>query len=145
MAEELHAKVTARLRRAGQRYTAGRRAVVDAIVAAERPLTAAELSGANPDLPQSTTYRNLAGLEQAGVLHRVAGSDQFTRYELSEDLGGHHHHLICVDCGTVEDFTVPTRLERSLADVMGKVRAGSGFQAATHRLDLLGTCGDCSA
>jgi Fe2+ or Zn2+ uptake regulation protein len=144
MSDDLDAKVAARLRRVGQRYTWGRRAVVEAIVRAERPLTAVELVAAGQELPQSTTYRNLAALEQAGVLHRVVGTDAFARYELSEELGGHHHHLVCVDCGTVEDFTVPPRVERSLADVMGVVRTKTGFNAATHRLDLLGTCDACA-
>lgn len=142
--DNLDGMVTARLRRVGQRYTTGRRALVETIVASDRPVTAAELVAARPDLSQSTTYRNLAVLEQAGVVHRVLGSDEFARFELSEELGGHHHHLVCVSCGTVEDFTPPPRFERSLAEVIGKVTSGTGFRATTHRLDLLGSCGACA-
>lgn len=144
MAEDLHTTVAARLRRLGQRYTSGRRALVEAIVEADRPVTTAELVAAQRSLPQSTTYRNLAVLEQAGVVNRVLGSDEFTRFELSEELAGHHHHLVCVSCGSVEDFTAPPRFERGLADVIGKVTTGTGFRPETHRLDLLGTCGTCA-
>jgi Fe2+ or Zn2+ uptake regulation protein len=143
MVDDLHATVAARLRRVGQRYTAGRRALVEAIVGADRPVTTAELVAGRPPLPQSTTYRNLAVLEQAGIVHRVLGGDEFARFELSEELGEHHHHLVCISCGGVEDFTPPSRFEKSLADVIGKVTSGTGFRSQTHRLDLLGTCGSC--
>ena len=145
MGDDLHLQVSNRLRRVGQRYTSGRRALVEAIAATERPVTTAELVATRPGLSQSTTYRNLAVLEQAGVVHRVLGSDEYARFELSEELAGHHHHLVCVSCGGVEDFTPPPRFERSLADVIGRVTTGTGFRAETHRLDLLGTCGTCGA
>lgn len=143
--DDLHTAVAARLRRVAQRYTTGRRELVEAIVEADRPVTTAELVAARPALPQSTTYRNLAVLEQAGVVHRVLGTDDYARFELSEELvGEHHHHLVCVNCGSVEDFTPPPRLERSLASVVGRVTAGTGFRAEAHRLDLLGLCEACA-
>ena len=74
----------------------------------------------------------------------MQGSDEFSRYELAEDLTEHHHHLVCVSCGSVEDFTVPPAVERSLDRVIGQVTAGTRFTPQTHRLDLLGTCGECS-
>ena len=143
MDEELHATVAARLRAVGQRYTRGRRALVEAIGQAGGPVTTAQLVAERKDLPQSTTYRNLAVLEQAGVVHRVLSGDEFARFELSEELAGHHHHLVCVSCGTVEDFTPPPRVERTIASVIGQVTTATGFRAESHRLDLLGTCGDC--
>ena len=144
MADDLHAAVSSRLHRVGQRYTTGRRALVEAIFDADRPMTAAELLERRPRLPQSTAYRNLAVLEQAGVVHRIRGADDYARFELSEELGGHHHHLVCVDCGTVEDFVPPARFEQSLSGMIGNVLAATGFRAETHRLDLLGSCSACA-
>jgi Fur family ferric uptake transcriptional regulator len=145
VADEVHAVVARRLRRVDQRYTSGRRALVEALEAAGRPVTIGELVATGPDLPQSTTYRNLAVLEQAGVVHRVVGADEFSRYELAEELTGHHHHLVCVSCGAVEDFEPPARFEQTLRAVIGKVTTGTGFTADAHRLDLLGTCSSCRA
>ena len=142
--DDLHATVAARLRRVGQRYTSGRRALIEAIAEANRPVTTAELVAARASLPQSTTYRNLAVLEQAGVVHRVMSTDEYTRFELSEELSGHHHHLVCVSCGIVEDFTPPPRFEQTLSKVIGAVTSASGFRPDAHRLDLLGTCGACA-
>lgn len=143
MEEDLHLTIATRLRRIGQRYTAGRRALIEAIIGADRPVTTAELVASRVDLPQSTTYRNLAVLEQAGVVHRLRGADEFARFELTEELGGHHHHLVCVNCGAVEDFTPPSRFERSMVDLVRNITSASGFRAETHRLDLLGTCAAC--
>ncbi len=145
MEADLHAAVGERLRRVGQRYTGGRKQLVEAIVSAERPVTTAELVSAQPSLPQSTTYRNLAVLEQAGVVHRLRGTDESARFELSEELAGHHHHhLVCMSCGAVEDFTAPPRVERHLGDLIGKIADTNGFRVDAHRLDLLGTCQACA-
>jgi Fur family ferric uptake transcriptional regulator len=145
VADDLHTLVATRLRRVDQRYTAGRRLIVDALAGAERPVTTAELTAATARLPQSTAYRNLAVLEQAGVVHRVQSSDEFSRFELAEELTGrHHHHLVCVSCGAVADFDPPRRVEQTLADAMATLTAGTGFRPEAHRLDVLGTCAACA-
>ncbi len=142
MADDLHHAIGARLREAAQRYTSGRRNLVQVLAAGGRPLTASEILQAG-GLAQSSAYRNLAVLETCGVVHRVAGSDEFARFELAEDLTDHHHHLICTACGMVTDFTVSDGLERSLETAMETVAATTGFAPDHHRLDLLGRCADC--
>ena len=143
MADDLHPAIAARLVDDGQRYTSGRRKLVEVLVGAGRPLTAAEVL-IEGDLAQSSAYRNLAVLESCGVVHRVAGSDEFARFELAEDLTDHHHHhLICTSCGSVADFTAPDGLERSLEALMAEVAETAGFQADHHRLDLFGRCSAC--
>ena len=144
VAADLHDTVAQRLRGVGQRYTGGRRRLVDLLAAAERPATVEDLVRGGDRLPSSSAYRNLAVLEQAGVVHRIVGTDTFARFELTEDLTEHHHHLICSVCGGVEDFTAPPALERALARAVGEVADGAGFATATHRLDLIGTCTACA-
>jgi Fur family ferric uptake transcriptional regulator len=145
VADDLHALVAARLRHVDQRYTRGRRTLVTALAQADRPVTIAELVAIGPRLPQSTTYRNLAALEQAGVVRRVVGTDEFSRFELAEELTGrHHHHLVCTTCGTVEDFDPTRGVERSLADAIGKLSSRTGFRVQSHRIDVLGTCAACA-
>ena len=142
---DLHGAVAARLKGVGQRYTTGREVLIRALAEAPRPLTAAELVAAEPRLSQSTTYRNLALLEQAGVVRTVTGTDEYTRFELAEELTGrHHHHLVCLSCGTLEDFDAPRRVEQGLADAIARLSSGTGFRAEGHRLDVLGTCAACA-
>jgi Fe2+ or Zn2+ uptake regulation protein len=142
MATDLDATVEELLRREGQRYTIGRRALVEALGRARTPVAATDLA---PDMPLSSAYRNLAVLEQAGVVRRVITDDDFARYELSEDLTSHHHHLICSSCGRVEDVQVPPALERDIDRSLDRLARKAGFASVSHRLDLIGTCADCAA
>ena len=142
---ELHAAVADRLRRGDQRYTTNRRTVVEVLEAADRPLTIPDILARRRNLAQSSLYRNLAVLEENGVVHRIHGTDDFARYELTEDLAGHHHHhLICSGCGTVTDFTVPAEVEASLDAALDSVTASTGFVTEHHRLDLIGRCRACA-
>jgi Fur family transcriptional regulator, ferric uptake regulator len=144
MTQDLHATAATRLRDDDQRYTTQRRALVDLLAALDQPLTIPQLLERQPDLAQSSAYRNLAVLERAGVVHRIVTSDEFARYELAEDLTHHHHHLICSSCGDVTDFEVPATVEQELETVLAQVAERVGFQVRTHRLDLVGTCSTCS-
>ena len=142
--QQLHNAVAERLRAADQRYTSGRRAIVDLLDEAPRPSTIPELLARRPALAQSSVYRNLVVLEEVGVAHRVVTSDERWRYELAEDLMGHHHHLICTTCGRVEDFTVSAQMEHMVEQALRRAVRGTGFRADTHRLDIVGTCAACT-
>ena len=142
--EELHRTVEGRVRSAGQRYTASRRALVERLAAAGRPLAIPQLLGGRRRVPQSSAYRNLAALERAGVVRRVITDEDFGRYELDERLTEHHHHLVCSNCGRIEDVTIPDRLERSLDRTFDDVARRVGFASVGHRLDLIGLCDDCA-
>ncbi len=146
MADDLHERVGRDLRRIGQRYSAARRVLVDLLREADRPLSIAEVLVAGSGLPQSTTYRNLAVLEQAGVVRRVSTGGDYARFELAEEITGrHHHHLVCMTCGSVEDFDAPATVEESLVAAVRKLTRATGFRAQAHRLDLLGTCAQCAS
>jgi Fur family transcriptional regulator, ferric uptake regulator len=139
----LHDEVADRLRRVDQRYTSGRRAIIDLLVAAGHPVSIGDIAGRLPALPRSSAYRHLVDLQVAGVVRRVASNDEFARYELVEDLTEHHHHLFCNRCGKVIDVKVPAVFERNIAKAVEQLAAEHGFQPHSHRLDVLGYCADC--
>jgi Fur family ferric uptake transcriptional regulator len=142
--EQVREAVAGRLRAVGQRLTANRQALLDALTGAARPLTIPEILDERPDLAQSSVYRNLVVLEEADVVHRVVGTDEFARWELTEDLAGHHHHLICATCGRVEDVPASAGLERSVAAAAAAITRTTGFRTQHHRLDLVGVCEGCA-
>ena len=142
-AGDLHGVAEQRLRRADQRYTAGRRAIVELLVSAGRPVSIGDIADHLPELPRSSAYRHLTDLESAGLVRRVAASDEFTRFELAEDLTEHHHHLLCVNCGKVIDVRLPAGFEHELTSAISQLAGAEGFQPGAHRLDVLGTCADC--
>ena len=140
---DLHAEVALRLSVLDQRYTASRRALVDVLAAAGRPLSIPEILAAADSVPQSSAYRNVTTLIEASVLRRVAGTDANGRFELAEDLAGHHHHLICTSCGRVLDVDAAPRLERALAEAAADIARAHGFDVVDHRIDLVGVCASC--
>ena len=144
MSVELHDTATERLREAGQRYTDQRRRLVDLLADAGNPRSIPEILEGHVDLKQSSVYRNLAVLEQARVVRRVLTDEEYGRYELTEDLTGHHHHLMCTSCGRVQDVTVPSELEGSLNRTLDRLARRAGFADVDHRLDLIGVCGECA-
>ena len=141
---ELHRTVDDRLDARDQRYTSGRRTIVDALHAADGPLTIPDLVAAAPSLALSSAYRNLAVLEEAGVVRRLVHGGEHAHYELAEDLLGHHHHLICTRCGNVQDVILDGRLERTLDAAFERVADGAGFAPERHTIDIYGACADCS-
>ena len=141
--DDMHSVVEQRLRRVDQRYTSGRRAIVDLLVTAGHPVSIGEIAERLPGLPRSSAYRHLTDLHAAGLVRRVTASDEFTRFELAEDLTEHHHHLVCVNCGKVSDVTMPPTFEHQVAEAIGQLAAAEGFQPQSHRLDVLGVCASC--
>ncbi len=107
-------------------------------------MTIADVLVAAPGVPQSSAYRNLAVLADAGVVRRVHGADENGRFELAEDLSGHHHHhLVCTTCGAVEDVAASSRLEQALAEAERAAAEAVGFEVVDHRIDLVGRCATC--
>lgn len=142
---EIHDTAATRLREAGQRYTDTRRRLVDILARAGSPLSIPEIKRGRRSLPQSSVYRSLADLIDAGVVRRVVTEDDFGRFELTEDLTGHHHHLLCARCGRASDVTMPPGFEDELRGTLDRVAAGAGFADVEHRLDLVGICSSCAA
>ena len=140
----VHQMAATKLAAVAQRYTANRRAVVDALLALPGPATIAEVLETGNGLAQSSTYRNLVVLERVGVVHRIVTSDDHARYELTEDITGqHHHHLICDHCGLIIDVFLDPELEHALEASLGRAAAANRFQGQHHRVDLVGLCHGC--
>ncbi|MFM9132518.1 MAG: Fur family transcriptional regulator, partial [Actinomycetota bacterium] len=108
--------------------------------AAGRPL---DPLASDTSLAQSSVYRNLSVLERAGAVARVVTTDEWARFELSEVLTGHHHHLVCSKCGAVDDVRVPDDVEADLDRALGVLAQREGFELLHHRLDLVGVCSAC--
>ncbi len=135
--------VATKLSDIGQRFTSGRKMIVEALASAQRPLSIPEILQSTKGLAQSSAYRNLTVLENAGVVVRVITTDEWARFELSEDITGHHHHMVCSMCGAVDDVRIPDTIEDQLDAALAKVAAKAGFTMVHHRLDVVGVCRTC--
>ena len=141
---DVHDIAARKLATINQRYSSRRRRLVEALERADHPLVATDIVAIDEDLPQSSVYRNLAVLEAAGVVVKVLTNGDRAAFELAEELKGHHHHLVCVQCGLVLDIDVPNEVEQMLDTGVADLVSQAGFVLVGHRLDLLGRCKNCA-
>ncbi|MFC5429633.1 ferric iron uptake transcriptional regulator [Paraburkholderia sp.] len=85
------------------------------------------------DIGLATVYRVLTQFEQAGLLTRSNFESGKAVFELNE--GSHHDHLVCLDCGRVEEFFDP-EIEKRQQTIAGD----RGFKLQEHALALYGVC-----
>ena len=143
-ADEIHAAVAERLAGDSIRYTKTRRAIVDVLAHTGQPLTVDRIR-AESAAPLSSVYRTLAIFEEAGLVHRLTNDkSEYARYELAEDLLGHHHHLACANCGAMTDVTLPDNLEADLDRALAALAKQQHFALDSHRLDIIGICATCT-
>lgn len=143
--KSLDREIERRLTDRGIRYTKGRRSVVSALAEAEGPRSAAELhTEIGPGVPLSSLYRSLTVLEEAGIVVPHFGAKGVTRFELAEWLQGHHHHLICIDCGAVEDLALPHPFETQVLELVEGIGGIVSFTPMSHALEIEGRCARCA-
>ena len=92
-----------------------------------------QLLAENMDVGLATVYRVLTQFEQAGLLNRNHFESGKAIFELNQ--GSHHDHLVCLDCGRVEEFVDEEIEKRQQA-----IAAERGFKIAEHALALYGNC-----
>ena len=120
------------------RSTEQRRAILEALRASDRAVTAQELHGELAGVGLATVYRNLQRLADEGTadtLRRDSGEQAFVLCDR-----GHHHHLSCRVCGRVERIG-DCRLDEWARRVAGE----HGFADVEHHAELVGVCAACAA
>ena len=85
------------------------------------------------DTGLATVYRVLTQFEQAGLLVRHHFESGKAVFELNR--GSHHDHLVCLDCGRVEEF-----FDAQIESLQNDVAAAKGFRIADHALSLYAHC-----
>lgn len=127
------------LKAAGYKLTLQRRATVEAVCAAENPMTPqalhAVISQNHPEIGVVTVYRTLDILKRLGLLCQFQPDGAAQRFKAGSR--EHHHHLVCRCCGEVVDFgRCPLELETTL-------EKETGFRITDHRLEFAGVCRAC--
>ena len=85
------------------------------------------------DIGLATVYRVLMQFEQAGLLSRSNFESGKSVFELNE--GQHHDHLVCLDCGRVEEF-----YDAQIEQRQREVTVSRGFELQEHSLALYARC-----
>lgn len=133
------------LKAEGYKLTPQRRAVLDVIIDNEgKHLTTEEIYDivkANcPEIGLATVYRTLQLLEKMGVVYKMNFDDGCNRYELIHNYENHqHHHLICVNCGNVEEVE-----DDLLGTLEENIEKKYKFKITNHSVKFFGYCSKCS-
>ena len=134
--------IVAALEDAGYRRTSPRRALARLIAGFDGHFTAEELLVESRRrrlrLTRATVFRSLDVLAELGVVERLdlpSGEHAFVTCEPA-----HHHHLVCSSCGRSVDVE-----DSGITDVVAAIAARTGYDVASHRLELFGVCPDCRA
>jgi Fur family ferric uptake transcriptional regulator len=126
------------LRRAGLKITAPRLKILEILASATVRHMSAEdvyrrLLELNEDIGLATVYRVLTQFESAGLVTRHHFEGGTAVFELNE--GMHHDHIVCIDCGHVEEFS-----DEDIEERQRQIAARLGFQITDHSLTLHGHC-----
>ena len=139
-ADDRVAAFRAYLARAGLKATRQRDAIVRAFLASGRHLTVwqlhQEVAQADPRVNVATVFRTLKLLCRAGLAVERRFAHSLTRYEAAPVRP--HHHLICAQCGHIEEFE-----HGGLERIQAQVARRAGFALADGRVELYGACREC--
>lgn len=88
---------------------------------------------------EATVYRMLSLFEEKGILRRVNLRKESIYFELNND---HHHHIVCIKCGSIEDFKESIEIENLLEKIIKKSIKFKNIKE--HSLELFGVCKMCN-
>ena len=114
-----------------------RLAVLKALSEVKHPETAQEIHKRLKNMDLVTLYRTLASFEEKQLVKRIDLHKDAVCYELNT---GHHHHIVCTNCGTVEDFEVCDK-NRLIKNIVAKASKFKNIKE--HSLELFGVCNTC--
>lgn len=128
----------------GKRLTHERATIVDEVFASHEHFDPDQLierlaTRKNRRVSRSTIYRTLSSLEEAGLIRKVArtenGSDVF-----EHDYGyPQHDHFICKKCGALIEFH-----NEAISRILEELAQEHGFRMTGHRMEVYGTCEACN-
>lgn len=137
-----YATVLRKLREMGFRETRARKALIELLLNSNQPLAISEIQdnlkktykiGTN----KTTVYREISFLIDQQVAREVDFGDKKKRYESA--IGDHHHHLVCTNCGKIEDF----ELKQDLQNEEQRITSEKKFKVTSHTLEFFGLCANC--
>lgn len=130
----------ATLKESGVRITPQRHAILEYLIDSMSHPTADEiykaLEGKFPNMSVATIYNNLRVFKEIGLVQELTYGDSSSRFDY---VTSRHYHIICEQCGKIVDFHYP-----GLDEVETLAEHVTGFKVGHHRMEVYGTCPDCS-
>ncbi|WP_430340831.1 peroxide-responsive transcriptional repressor PerR [Rossellomorea vietnamensis] len=128
------------LKETGVRITPQRHAILEYLIDSMAHPTADDiykaLEGKFPNMSVATVYNNLRVFREVGLVKELTYGDASSRFDF---VTTDHYHVICDGCGKIVDFHYP-----GLDEVEQLASLVTGFKVNNHRMEIYGTCTDCS-
>ena len=129
---------------AGYRRGGARGAILELLDEQPCALSAVEIEQAllerKREVSRASVYRVMDELEEIGLVQRVEIGQGMVRYEPVRDGSGHHHHLVCDQCGRLQPFT-DDGLERAIHRLSEQLP----LRVSEHEIVIHGACETCAA
>lgn len=132
--------MNSQIRTIRSRDTELRRLVLLLLSKSKTPLSAKELLSSvikRRGFHKTSVYRQLDTLQRQSAIHEVELGDRKKRYELSSI--NHHHHIVCAECGTIQDVVLKEKLDKQKREVAKQTK----FKVSNHVLEFFGLCPRC--
>lgn len=141
--DQFRERLNAHMSKKGLRSTDQRRLIVETFFTVDNHISIEELLAAvrhqDPKVGYATVYRTLKLLAECGVAFERRFGDGLTRYELADE-EAHHDHLICVECGKIQEFEEP-----NIEKLQEAVAKKYGYEVRSHKHELYGVCPECQS
>ncbi len=129
------------LKKEGLRYTQQRQSIWNEMCATDEHRDAEEiylsLRNEGMSVSRATVYRTIDVLVKNNLVRKLELGDGRARYEHKMDLE-HHDHLICVQCGKIEEF-----MDETIEEIQEKIVNDLGFRLIRHIHQLFVICNNC--
>ena len=129
------------LKKEGLRYTQQRQSIWDEMCATDEHRDAEEiylsLRNEGISVSRATVYRTIDVLVKNNLVRKLELGDGRARYEHKMDLE-HHDHLICVQCGKIEEF-----MDETIEEIQETIVNDLGFKLIRHIHQLFVICNNC--
>ena len=129
------------IQKKGLKRTAQRDLILEVFLRTEDHLSSEDLyqivKQKDPTVGQTTVYRTLKLLAEAGLAREVRFGDNRTHYE-HKYKHQHHDHMICLDCGKIIEF-----FSAELEAIQDAMAAKHKFEITEHLLRIVGLCAEC--
>lgn len=126
------------LQEKGLKSTTARIAVLDHLEKQNNPIDVLTIvENLNSQADQATIYRILEVLTDKGIVNRLEFGEGKYRYEINDS---DHHHLVCSNCGNIEDIE-----DKFMEDFELEIKNKKGFLVKSHSLEFFGVCRSCQS
>ena len=120
------------IKESGAKLTHPRKAVLENLYSAPKPLTLKEIHNKCNKVDFASVYRSIKLFHEIRIVEEITFADKKIRYELVSNL--HHHHIICSECGEIKELPIC---------IVSEIKKLTEYIITKHTFEFMGLCPKC--